>query len=209
MQAKVGLHSRVFWTRVNLFKDTKEMKRFIQNYIIKRNNVVKTYNKYKKVENTMSIEDYLKSENKREKIGRFFIGFDYMYRDTKYNHDDNEFPALINYLRSIDNDKKYDVNLLFYLYDCYNSDVYDKSFEIYERYKDKNEDDCIFYDSDDSEVRDLSYDELDDIDDLEISKYILDFFKLHNINSNDDLQSWFTKTIEDYFEYIGLDINIL
>ena len=185
------------------------MNRFIKDYIIRRNNEVKTYEKYKKVEDVMSIEDYLKTENKRDKFGRFFIGLDYIYRDTKYNNDDYEFPALINYLRMMDNVENYDVNLLFYLYDCYDSDVYNKSFEIYERYKNKDEDDCMFYDSDDSEVQDLSYDELDDSDDLEISKYILEFFKLHNINSNEELQIWLDKTIEDYFEYIKLDINVL
>lgn len=185
------------------------MDRFIKDYIIKRNNYIMKRNYFKEVSNKMSIDNYLKTENKHRKFIRFFFGIGHIHRDTKYGFDDYGFPALINYLKSIDNNENYDTNLLVYLYNCYDVDVYNKSFEIYERYKNKDEDDCIFYDSDDSEVQDLSYDELDDSDDLEISKYILDFFKLHNINSNNDLQTWLTKTFEDYFEYIKLDINVL
>lgn len=185
------------------------MDRFIKDYIIERNNNVESYDNYKKVEDVMSVEDYLKTESKRDKFGRFFISFDYIHCDECYTKYDFTFPALVNYLRMIDNNNYYETNLCVYLYDCFTENIYEKSFEIEERYRGRTYDDCLFYDSDDSEVQDIPREELDNDDELEISKYILEFFKLHNIDSNDELQTWFMKTIEDYFEYVGISIDDL
>ena len=182
---------------------------FIQEYIIRRNNEIKSYNKYKEVSDKMSIEDYLKSETKRMKFNRFFLYFRHIRRDSDYGIDNYNFIALINYLRLIDRNYNYEIELTDFLYNCYFENIYDKAFEIEEKYRNKSRDDCYFYDSDDEDARNMSEDEFDSEDELEISKYILDFFKLHNINSNEELQIWLDKTIEDYFWYIGLDINLL
>lgn len=185
------------------------MNRFIQDYIIRRNNFIMKRQQYINVSNKMTIEDYLNIEDKIEKFNRFFLSLGYIYCDECYTKYDFTFPALVNYLRMIDNNNYYETNLCVYLYNCYTQNIYGKSFEIEERYRGRTYEDCYFYDSDDSEAQDIPYEEFDNDDELEISKYILNFFKKHNINSNRDLQIWFDKTLDDYFNYIGMSVDVL
>lgn len=186
------------------------MNRFIKDYIIERDNyIMKFEDDYLAVADKMSLEDYLKQESRDYKITRFLFGLDYSRIDIDWFPNSYNLLGLINYMKLIDSKDYYEINLIDYLNNCFDEDVYNKSFEIELKYRNKTKKDCHFYDSDDSEDQDIPREEFDDNDELEISKYILDFFKLHNINSNEDLQSWLDKTYEDYFKYIGLDINVL
>lgn len=188
------------------------MNRFIKDYIIERNNyIINNDDDYLAVADKMSLEDFLKTETEDKKIGRFFFMLDNFYPTYIVDEDDCKIFGFTGYICNQDNNDKYDSLFLQYiLNNCLDSDdVYEKLMTVVEKYKGKKYEDCNFYDSDDSEDQDIPREEFDNETELEMSSYVMEFIELHNFKTHEEINSWMMKSIDDYFEYIGLDINIL
>lgn len=188
------------------------MNRFIKDYIIRRNNfIINNEDDYLVVADKMSLEDYLKRESRDCKIGRFFFMLGYFYPTYIIEEDDCKIFGFTGYICNQDNNEKYDSLFLEYiLNNCLESDdVYEKLMTVVKKYKGKKYEDCKFYDSDDSEDQDLPEDYFDNEIELDMSNYVMEFIELHNFKSHEEIKSWMLKSIDNYFDYLGLDVNIL